>query len=632
MQTPLKILKKYWGFDSFRNSQDKIIQNVLDGKDVCAFLPTGGGKSLCFQIPALCKEGVCIVISPLIALMQDQVNNLKRKEISATFLKSGMSYKDINRELDNCIYGKVKFLYLSPERLQQELVQERIKQMNVSLFAIDEAHCISQWGHDFRPSYRMLTSIKELHKDVNLIALTATATKDVQTDIIKQLNLDDPIIVKESFKRENIQLEVSQEEDKRYKLLSILKSEAETSIVYVRSRAATKEISFYLNQHQIPSLAYHGGMSHEERKKILSDWISERNKVVVATNAFGMGIDKSNVRNVIHFHLPESLESYFQEVGRCGRDGKASRATCIYNQSDFVRLKKQFIDVIPNLDEVKSIYLKLNQFFKIAYGEGKEESYDFNLFQFCKKYKINHHKVYQTLQILERISVIELNTTAKSQTFVHFISNQDNIFNQLQNNTNESIVTQALLRTYGGIFDHKIKIDLDLLSQATHLEKKLVINSLQNLEKKEFIDLSLQSSNLSVTFLVPKENEHTIYKHSKYIKQYKKHKLEKAEAVVNYINNKATCRSLQLMQYFGETEIANCGKCSVCLANENSEKIELNHLSDSILELLHNNELSARFILDQVNSNKEEVVKALQKLLEIRKIELTNYNTYKLKK
>ncbi|GGE41211.1 RecQ family ATP-dependent DNA helicase [Psychroflexus planctonicus] len=634
MKTPLQILEKYWGYTSFRHPQDVLIKHVLNGDNVCGFLPTGGGKSICFQIPALCKDGICIVISPLVALMQDQVQNLNDRGIAATYLKGGMNYRDVNRILDNCIYGKIKFLYISPERLQQELVQERIKQMNVNLFAIDEAHCISQWGHDFRPAFRKLTVLKELKPKTNTIALTATATEEVQKDILELLELDNPKVVKKSFKRANIALKVKFAFDKRYELLQKLQQKKETSIIYVRSRSATKELSSFLNQNKIPSLSYNGGMEHKERKKVLEKWLDESVQTVVATSAFGMGIDKANVRQVIHFHLPENLESYFQEVGRCGRDGLASTATILYNESDFKRLKQQFIDVIPELNEVIEIYKKLTAFFKIAYGEGENETYDFDLFSFCKKYNFNTHLVYQTLELLERLSILSLNKSSNKQTSIQFICNQNQLFNFLDHHPSYANAIQTILRTYGGLFDNKVNIDFNLISHLAKVSKEDLLKSIHLLEKQAYINAEIYMHDLSITFLVPKENERSVLMHAKYIKKYKLHKYEKAKAVVEFVRNKDVCKSRQLMQYFGEEKLEDCGICSVCLGEEDKQnhKIEYVEVSEFILEKLSENELDARKLIEFGIFSKTEIIATLKKLLAQQKIKLSLKNTYKLTK
>lgn len=634
MKTALQVLEKYWGYTSFRDPQDVLINHVLNGEDVCGFLPTGGGKSICFQVPALCKDGICIVVSPLIALMQDQVNNLNERGIPATYLKGGMNYKDVSRILDNCIYGKLKFLYLSPERLQQEIVQERIKQMNVNLFAIDEAHCISQWGHDFRPAYRKLHTLKDLKPNANIIALTATATKEVQKDIVTLLELKNPKLIKKSFKRENISIKVLFSFDKRYELLQKLRQKEETSIVYVRSRSATKDLSQFLNQNGVKALAYNGGMDHKERKKVLEKWLKEDVYVVVATNAFGMGIDKADVRQVIHFHLPENLESYFQEVGRCGRDGLASAATTIYNESDFKRLKQQFIDVIPELNEVIEIYKKLTSYFRIAYGEGENETFDFDLFSFSKKYNFHVHIVYQTLELLERLSILTLNKSSNKKTSIQFICNQKQLFHFLDKNSSHADAIQTILRTYGGIFDNKVQIDFDLISHIAKVSKEDLLQTLKLLEKQSFINAEIYVHELSITFLVPKENERSILMYAKYIKQYKLHKYEKAKAVVDFIRNNTTCRSKQLMQYFGEQELENCKICSVCLGEEKEQNKNINYanVSEFILKKLDENEHDARSLIEFGDFSKLEIIQTLKKLLALQKIKLSYKNTYKLNK
>lgn len=632
MYSPHQILKKYWGFDDFLEPQEVIINKLLDGNNLCAFLPTGGGKSLCYQVPALCEKGICIVISPLVALMEDQVNNLSHKGISAVYLKAGMSYKEINRILDNCIYGNIKFLYLSAERLQQEIVQERIKQMNVNLFAIDEAHCISQWGHDFRPSYKKLKILTDLKPYVKTIAVTASATKLVQQDIIEQLQLANPVIIKRSLKRNNIGIYVEFANDKYHCLLGKFKQNKGAAIVYVRSRRATKELSAFLNQNNIKAAAYNGGLTDKERKKVLNDWITEKNEVVVATNAFGMGIDKPNVRQVIHFHLAESMESYFQEIGRCGRDGLPSKAITIYNKSDFKRLKSQFIDVIPQLKEVIEIYIKLNSFFSIAYGEGENTSHEFDMYLFCEKYKFNVNLVYNTLDLLERFGILVLNKTSFQKTTIQFACDQKQVFDFLSSYPQHASIIECILRTYGGIFDNFTPIDLNLIAHSANTTKKEVLNTLQELKRLKIINATIYVQDFSIFFLVPKENKRTIYKYAKEIEQYKIDKYVKAKAVVDFIKNTKQCRSIQVLEYFGEENNSSCLNCSVCLneENETEKKIDYMAVSDFILSNLLKDELDVRSLIELKKYNRLQIIETLKKLLDQKKIKISDKNTYKL--
>lgn len=633
MTNAQEILQKYWGYPSLKPAQEKIVASVLECKDTCAFLPTGGGKSLCFQVPALLKEGICIVISPLIALMQDQVASLKKRGIKALLLQGGMKFNEVNQILDNAQYGKYKFLYLSPERLQQELVQERIKNMQVSIIAVDEAHCISQWGHDFRPSYREISFLRELQPTATCIALTATATDEVQKDIIEILKLREPNIIKLSFKRDNIAIRVAHTHDKRSVLLKELKDFEGSGIVYVRNRALTKELAQFLTQNKIPSEAYNGGMPKDTRKKILENWLSNHSKVVVATNAFGMGIDKADVRKVIHFSIPENIENYFQEVGRCGRDGKASEALLIYNESDILKLNKQFLEIIPSVDEVKLIYRKLTSYFHIAYGEGQEKSYDFNFYEFCQKYGFNTLKVYSCLELLDRFGVIQLSKNYQQNSEVQFVATHHQILNFCKTNTNLDTIIQALLRNYGGIFDHPIKIDVSLLASKTNSPKVTVLNQLKALEKHQIAMVRVSENDLSIQFLVPKENERTINPLAKQIEAYKKGKQRQIEAVIGYIRNNNVCRSVQLMQYFNEANAEECGQCSVCTKEEianYSPTFDSSECVDFIISQLKQANLTAKELIEEGNFSRDEIVANLRRLLESKKIKLNINNTYSI--
>lgn len=631
MSNVAEILHNYWGYPSLKPSQQKIVDSVLAGKDTCAFLPTGGGKSLCFQVPALAMDGICIVISPLIALMQDQVSNLQQRGIKALLLQGGMKYKEVLQTLDNCQYGNYKFLYLSPERLQQEVVQERIKQMNVSLIAVDEAHCISQWGHDFRPSYRLISTIRALQPKANCIALTATATEKVQQDIIEVLKLKEPSIIKLSFKRENIGIKVQFTNDKRFELIQILKNLKGSGIVYVRNRALTKELASFLCQSGIPSAAYNGGMPKDIRKKVLEEWLNNSSKVVVATNAFGMGIDKADVRKVVHFNLAENIENYFQEIGRCGRDGKESEAIILYNESDILKLTKQFVDVIPNLEEVKHIYRKLTTFFSISYGEGEGESFDFNFFEFCQRFQLNTQKVYSCLEILDRMSILVLSKNYQQQSQFQFIVGHKELLHFSKTHFGMEKTIQSLLRTYGGIFDHPTQIDISLLQRKTEKSKEKINYDLQFLDQQGIAKVNIKEQDLSIQFLVPKENERTINPLGKDIIAYKKGKEKQVQAVIDFLKNTTTCRSVQLMEYFNEKEAQKCGKCSICLGLENSSYTPTQHSKDClafIVEELNEGNYSAKELIEKSRFTREEIVTNLRRLLEAKKIKLNPNNTY----
>ncbi|MEC3908426.1 RecQ family ATP-dependent DNA helicase [Tamlana sp. 2201CG12-4] len=631
MGHPIHILERYWNFTSFRPEQENIIEAVIAGEDTFVLLPTGGGKSLCFQIPALAKAGICIVISPLIALMKDQVESLKNKGIKAMALTSGISYEQLDTMLDNCIYGNYKFLYLSPERLQQELVQGRIKQMHVNLIAVDEAHCISQWGSDFRPAYKNIALLRQLQPSVNIVALTASAKPEVVTDITKELDFIQPKIFKHSFLRPNLAYMVFHENDKYYRLEAILKKHKASSIIYVRNRRLTLEVCQFLKSKNISATYYHGGLSNIEKETNMTSWSQNQNQVMVATNAFGMGIDKPDVKTVIHLNLPESIESYFQEAGRAGRNGKKAFAIILKNNNDELLVKNQFLNVLPTVDFVKLVYRKLCNYFQISYGEGEYLTFDFDFNTFCKTYKFQSVLCYNTLLLLDRNSVITLSKQFKNKITVQFIISNSAIFGYLDTHQNYSIVVKSILRMYGGIFDHVTKIDVSKVANKASVSENTLIEVLQQLENDEIITLHLAKTDAQVTFIEPREDDKTINRIASIIEQQNKLKQDQVSAMLDYIENDSICKSVQLLSYFGEKNAKPCGVCSVCLESKKKNATQdVGHIKKQVIKLLESGDQSSRSIVKHLNCTEEELKTVLKLLLEHEIISITSTNTYKL--
>ena len=626
------ILLQYWGFRKFRPMQEEIISSALENRDVLALLPTGGGKSLCFQIPALVKEGICIVVSPLVALMEDQVNTLQKKGIKALAIVGGISYNNLDSLLDNCVYGNYKFLYLSPERLQQDIVQHRIKQMNVNLIAIDEAHCISQWGHDFRPAYLNIKILRELHPDVPFMALTASATKEVVEDIKKQSGLNHAEVFKSSLERKNIAYNVVFAEDKIYRLRQILNDPDETGIIYVRSRKATIEISKELKYYGYKAEAFHGGLTGKEKTSRLENWLREEVKIMVATNAFGMGIDKPNVRNVVHLNLPESIESYFQEAGRAGRDMQPASATIITNNSDLPLLKNQFIKTLPDLDFTITVYKKLCTYFRIPYGEGEELYFDFNFSAFCNQYQLPSEKTYNTLQLLDRISIIKLTQQFRKLSQVQFLISGNQLFPYLEKNRIYEEVIRAILRTYGGIFENKMSIDTGMIAKKAGLQESRVIELLKALSVDKILDYEYQENDAGITFMVPREDATGIFPFSGYIKNQTKNKTDKISALLSYVENSELCRSRQLLKYFGEDQTGDCGVCSVCRKpDRNLKKDMINNIYHRLIQELEDGPKSSRDLVASISFPETAVLHVLRLLLEKEIIDITATQLYKIK-
>lgn len=632
MNQPIDFLERYWKHTTFRPMQEAIIDAVLQNEDTFALLPTGGGKSICFQLPALMKEGICIVVSPLIALMKDQVTNLQHKGIKALAITSGISLSELDTLLDNCIYGNYKFLYLSPERLQQDLVKDRIQQMNVNLIAVDEAHCISQWGNDFRPAYKNIKVLRELHPSVNVIALTATAKPEVVDDILIQLDFIAPKLFKSSFERPNIAYMVLDAEDKFYKIEQILKKHSGPSIIYVRTRRATLEINSFLESKGFESLYFHGGLSTKEKQAHLDLWINNQKEIMVATTAFGMGIDKADVKTIIHVNLPESLESYYQESGRAGRNGEKSYAVILKNKTDEQTLKNQFLNVLPSVDMIKQVYRKLCNYFQVSYGEGEQSVHQFNFNEFCKTYEFNSAVTFNALQILDRNSIIALTQQFNYQAKLQFLVSNQELFRYLGTHRHLDVLVKSIMRTYGGIFENSLKIDLNMISQKAAMDEETVIKSLRQLHKDEIVNFMFSNTDSELTFLVPREDDNTINRISKNVTQQFKLKEGQIHAVIAYISNSETCRNKQLLSYFGEIIKTDCGMCSVCLSKKkNKMPTDTKSVMREIILQLENQPASSRILIDTLHFEDALVLKTLQEMIENNILEITASNKYKIK-
>ena len=559
-------LKHYWGYESFRPLQEEIIQSVLLGRDTLALLPTGGGKSVCFQVPAMVKEGICIVVSPLIALMKDQVENLKAKSIPAISIVTGMGKREIDIALDNCVYGDIKFLYLSPERLLSELVRERIKYMNVSLIAVDEAHCISQWGYDFRPPYLHIADLRELHPGVPVLALTATATAEVREDIQQKLLFKESNIFQQSFERRNISYVVQQEENKLRKLLDIPRGVKGSGIVYVRSRKETEEIAKFYKENHFSADFYHAGLTIEQRSSRQEDWQSNRTRIIVATNAFGMGIDKADVRSVIHKDIPESLEAYYQEAGRGGRDEQKAYAVLLYNHADRLRNEKKFESNFPFVDEIKQVYHQLGSYFQLAYGTGAGVSFDLDLGDFCTRNKLDPTKTINALKFLEQDEYLAFNESVFLPSRFRFEVMNEELYNfQIQNQGWDPFI-KTLLRSYGGAFENYVRLREFDLARRANLSVQQVIEGLKQLEQQGVLHYLQQTDLPQVTWLQPRLQHNELIINKRYIENRKTVYRNKMEAVFAYAEHKK-CRSQMLLAYFDETA-PKCGVCDVCLEDK----------------------------------------------------------------
>ena len=568
------LLKQYWGYDDFRSIQRDIIESIGAGHDTLGLMPTGGGKSITFQVPAMAMEGTCIVITPLIALMKDQVHHLRKIGIQAEAIYSGLQHSNILRILENCILGNVKLLYVSPERLGSSLFQAKLRHMRVSFITVDEAHCISQWGYDFRPSYLEISNIRELLPNVPVLALTATATPHVVDDICDKLSQKTtPVstvkhgfaVFKMSFERKNLAYLVRHSDDKAYDIIQLLEQTPGSAIVYVRSRRHAREISEHLCEAGLSATYYHAGLDHADKDRRQRDWQQDRTRIMVATNAFGMGIDKPDVRLVIHYDCPDSIEAYFQEAGRAGRDGQPAQAILLYNNSDNAKLHKRISDTYPPKDDIRQIYEHLAYYYQIATGDGYGVAHEFNIEEFCLRFRHFPIQVHSALQILERAGYIEYDEEADNEARVKFLVSRDDLYRLEQVSPEEDRVIVTLLRNYGGLFADYGYIDESIIAQQAGISQPQCYDILKSLSQRHLISFIPRRQVPFVRYCQRREDaEHIVLPASIYEERKQQYTL-RINAMLKYASSTDQCRSRMLLEYFGEKTTKDCGQCDVCL-------------------------------------------------------------------
>ena len=615
---PIEVLRQYWGFNAFRPMQEEIIRAAVNGADTLALLPTGGGKSICFQVPALCKEGICIVISPLIALMKDQVFNLQRRGIPAEAIYSGMSARDIDRTFDNCVYGNIKLLYLSPERLTTEIARERISRMTVNLLAVDEAHCVSQWGYDFRPPYLQIPLLREIIPTVPVLALTATATPGVVKDIQEKLGFARENVFQKSFARSNLAYVVRQEEGKEEKLVEILNKVPGSGVVYARNRKKTKEIALMLQRKGISADFYHAGLDGELRSQKQDAWIAGKIRIMVSTNAFGMGIDKPDVRVVAHMDLPDSLEAYFQEAGRAGRDEKKSYAVLLYNDADRRNLERNFELSYPPMEYIRQVYRALGSNYQMALGSGQGESYDFDITRFCEIFKLEPGRTYNCLKILEQAGWLTLTDAVWSPSSLMLLADKEAIYDYMLRQPKLDAVLKSILRTYQGAFQHHINIKEEQLARFLNIQTGELVQALELMAKEGILEYLPRKDKPQIVFLQARMDPANLTIDMDMYRFRKARQEKRIKSAIAYAETRE-CRSRLLLAYFGEDTQANCGVCDVCIerkkAGLSTELFE--HIQNQIRERLSAGAASLDNIANLFPpSGKPEAVKVLEYLLD----------------
>lgn len=615
-----QILVKYWGYTSFRSIQEDVIDSVCRGQDTVALMPTGGGKSITFQVATLAMEGICIVVTPLIALMKDQVDSLRKKGIKAAYLHSGMRHDELSIVLDNCIYGGYKFIYVSPERLSTEIFLYRISKMNVCLIAVDEAHCISQWGYDFRPSYLRIAELREMLPNVPVLAVTATATLQVVDDIQKQLKFKTSNLFSVSFERKNLSYIVRKKEDKLGYLLATLAKNKGAGIVYVRNRRKTQEIATELFKQGVPADYYHAGLDPKVREEKQNRW-KNGTSVMVCTNAFGMGIDKPDVRFVIHIDMPDSPEAYFQEAGRAGRDGKPAHAVLLYTDSDIAKLGEDLDKQFPPIDLIKRVYHALGNYYQIPVGSGAGKACEFNIIDFCNKYKLNAVETFSCIRMLEQEGYIELSDSMDVRAKVRFIIERDDLYKYQVKNQQFDGFIKMLLRTYSGIFTDYAKVDEESIAAKAGVATEIVKRYLTLLDKQRVINYYPASKYPILFFSVDRLDSDSVHiSHARYAER-KARCESRVGAMIQYVAGAAKCRSQYLLNYFGQTEAPRCGTCDVCQGRNNLDLSKLEF--DKALAYIKQATASP-VMLDILADNgplvPEKIIKVLDWLIETEKV------------
>ena len=614
-----EILKQYWGYDSFRDLQEEIITSIGEGKDTLGLMPTGGGKSITFQVPALAQSGLCIVITPLIALMKDQVQNLRKRGIKALAIYSGMTRQEIVTALENCIFGDYKFLYISPERLDTEIFRIKLRSMKVSMITVDESHCISQWGYDFRPAYLKIAEIRELLPGVPVLALTATATPEVVKDIQSRLNFREENVFRMSFERKNLAYIVRKTDNKTGELLHILKRIDGSAIIYVRNRRRTKEITELLMQEGITADFYHAGLDNAVKDLRQKRWQNGEIRVMVATNAFGMGIDKPDVRIVLHIDLPDSPEAYFQEAGRAGRDGLKAYAVILYAKSDKMTLHKRVADTFPEKEYILQVYEHLQYYYQMAMGDGFQCIREFNLEEFCRKFKYFPVPVDSALKILTQAGYLEYTDEQDNASRILFTIRRDELYKLREMGTEAETLIQTILRSYTGVFTDYAYISEDTLAIRTGLTRQQIYNILVTLTKRRIVDYIPHKKTPYIIYTRERLELRYLHIPASVYEERKARYEARIKAMEEYVTTENICRSRMLLRYFGEKNEHNCGQCDVCLskrATDNLSEESYEEVKRQILDLLSHSPLTPAETADQIKAEKEDIGQVIRYLLD----------------